>query len=109
LAVTGWEVVVVLGVLVVIFLWGPNKIPELARSIGQARGEFERTKKELTTLPSIENSETPARSARDDALISTAKRLGIDTEAKTREEIAKDIAAKATANKTAGDRPTDSL
>jgi sec-independent protein translocase protein TatA len=111
LAVTGWEIVVVLGVLAVIFLWGPNKIPELARSIGQARKEFEKAQKELTTLPSTENSETPAASAPaapapDDALISTAKRLGIPTEGKTREQISKDIVEKATANKTAENMPT---
>jgi sec-independent protein translocase protein TatA len=96
LAVTGWEMIVVAGVLVVIFLWGPNKIPELARSIGQARKEFEKAQKELTTLPSSESSPASTESAPDDALISTAKRLGISTEGKTREEISKDIVEKAT-------------
>jgi sec-independent protein translocase protein TatA len=108
LAVTGWEIIVVAGVLLVIFLWGPNKIPELARSIGQARREFDKAQKELTTLPSVEDTptpaapQTPATPAPDDALISTAKRLGISTEGKTRDEISKEIIGKATANKTAG-------
>ena len=101
MAVTGWEMIVVAGVLLVIFLWGPNKIPELARSIGQARREFEKAQKELTTLPSGESPPTPAGPAPDDALISTAKRLGITTEGKTRDEISKEIIGKATANKTA--------
>jgi sec-independent protein translocase protein TatA len=92
--------VVVAGVLVVMFLWGPNKIPELARSIGQARKEFEKAQKELTTLPSTESSQSIAAPAPDDALISTAKRLGIPTEGRTRDEISKDIVERATANKT---------
>jgi sec-independent protein translocase protein TatA len=100
LAVTGWEIVVVAGVLVAMFLWGPNKIPELARSIGQARKEFEKAQKELTTLPGTESSQTIAGPTPDDALISTAKRLGILTEGKTRDEISKDIVERATANKT---------
>jgi sec-independent protein translocase protein TatA len=92
--------IVVVGVLVVMFLWGPNKIPELARSIGQARKEFEKAQKELTTLPSTDSPQTSTESAPDDALISTAKRLGIPTEGKTREEISKNIVERATANKT---------
>jgi sec-independent protein translocase protein TatA len=102
LAVTGWEMIVVVGVLAVIFLWGPNKIPELARSIGQARREFEKAQKELTTLPSEDRPATPTAPAPDDALVSTAKKLGIATEGKTRDEISKEIIQKATENKTAG-------
>jgi sec-independent protein translocase protein TatA len=100
LAVTGWEMIVVVGVLVVMFLWGPNKIPELARSIGQARKEFEKAQKELTTLPSTDSPQTSTESAPDDALISAAKGLGIPTEGKTREQISKDIVEKATSSKT---------
>jgi sec-independent protein translocase protein TatA len=102
LAVTGWEMIVVVGVLAVIFLWGPNKIPELARSIGQARREFEKAQKELTTLPSEDRPATPTAPAPDDALVSTAKKLGIATEGKTRDEISNLIIQKATENKTAG-------
>ena len=42
MALAGWEWIVIAGVLIVFFLWGPNKIPDLARAIGQARREFER-------------------------------------------------------------------
>jgi sec-independent protein translocase protein TatA len=112
LAVTGWEMIVVVGVLAVIFLWGPNKIPELARSIGQARKEFEKAKKELTTLPSSETPErtavpAPSRPAPEDALITAAKRLGIPTEGKTKDAISKEIIEKATASKTSAADPGD--
>jgi sec-independent protein translocase protein TatA len=101
LAITGWELVVVVGVLAVIFLWGPNKIPELARSIGQARGEFEKAKKELTTLPTRESDAPATATKRDDPLIAAARELGIPTEGKTRDAISKEIVERATAKKTA--------
>lgn len=96
--------IVMVAVLAVIFLWSPNKIPELAKSIGQARREFEKVKKDFTTFPSEESPVTPAAPATpppDDALISTARRLGIPTEGKTRDTISKEIVEKAIANKTA--------
>jgi TatA/E family protein of Tat protein translocase len=41
------EIMVVLAVLVGIFLWGPSKIPEMARSLGRAKKEFDTAQKEL--------------------------------------------------------------
>lgn len=94
---------IVIGVVViVIFLWGPSKIPELARSIGRARKEFDQAKKEFenptqaliqgATQPPV----APAQPSADDVLIQTAKRLGIVTEGKTREQIANEIVARST-------------
>jgi sec-independent protein translocase protein TatA len=38
---------IVIGVVVVvIFLWGPKKIPELAKALGRAKGEFDKGQKE---------------------------------------------------------------
>jgi len=90
---------IIIGVIVVvIFLWGPNKIPELARSIGNARREFEQAKGEIqnpsasppvTAAPSYVPA--PAEKSGDDILISTARSLGITTEGKTREQISQEI------------------
>jgi sec-independent protein translocase protein TatA len=96
MAITGYEWIVVVGVLVVFFLWGPSKIPQLAKAIGQARREFDKASKELTTLP---GEEKPASTSADDALIDTAKKLGITTEGKTRDEVSKEIVQKASASK----------
>ncbi len=41
------ELLVVGAVVVVIFLWGPGKIPEMARSLGRAKKEFDSAQKEF--------------------------------------------------------------
>ena len=106
MALAGWEWIVIAGVLIVFFLWGPNKIPDLARAIGRARGEFERASKELSNPleapvsgPASTPGPTPSMTGADDAIITTAKKLGITTEGKTRDEISDEILQKANANK----------
>jgi len=44
--ITTWEWILIIIVVLVLIVWGPKKIPELARAIGQARAEFERASKE---------------------------------------------------------------
>jgi sec-independent protein translocase protein TatA len=94
--------IVVVGVLAVIFLWGPNKIPELARSFGQARREFEKAKRELTTFASEEKDTATPAVTTDNGLISAAKKIGIVTEGKTKSDIAKEIAWKTIQKKVEG-------
>ena len=45
MAIAGWEVVAIIGVLAIILIWGPGQLPKLARSIGLARKELEEAKK----------------------------------------------------------------
>jgi len=86
----GYEWLVIVGILLVVFLWGPQKLPELAKSIGIAKKEFEKAAKEGTTPTTT--STTSTTEPNSDALIVAAKSLGITTEGKTKEEIAKEIA-----------------
>jgi len=92
-AIVGWEWIVILAILAVIMIWGPDKIPKLARALGQARKEFEKAQKEFTN-PSPEPEPAPTS---DDYLIQTAKSLGIETAGKTREQISKEIVERARA------------
>ena len=85
-------IVWVLIIAVVIFLFGANKIPSLARSIGQARREFDKGWKgqlESLTSPNALQSSTV-----DDPVVVAAQKEGIETAGKTREQIASELAWK---------------
>ena len=83
----------VLVILAVLLLWGPSKLPELARALGRAKGEFEKASREFRN-PSSTLTKKGERSS-DDVLIETAEKLGINTEGKTNEQISKEILGKA--------------
>jgi sec-independent protein translocase protein TatA len=88
--VVGWEWIVIILAVIVLLLWGPSKIPELARGLGQAKAEFERASKgEYPT----ESRRSGASRLSDDEIILIAKSLGITTEGKTRDEIFQEIIA----------------
>ncbi|HUO41398.1 MAG TPA: twin-arginine translocase TatA/TatE family subunit [Methylomirabilota bacterium] len=91
MALVGYEWLIVVGILLVVFLWGPQKLPELARSIGLAKKEFDKAAKEISSPTGASTSEAPT-----DQLIVAAKSLGISTEGKTKEQIAKEVADKST-------------
>ena len=91
---------VVIAVVVIVFLmYGPKKIPELARSIGLARKEFnDASKIPLDTPAAAAPAAAPAVIAAPstgDALLDTARKLGINTEGKTRDQISSEIVARA--------------
>jgi sec-independent protein translocase protein TatA len=99
LALVGYEWLIVIGVILVIFIWGPQKLPELARSIGLAKKEFDKATKEASATASettAPTAPTTSETGSTDPLIVAAKSLGISTEGKTKEEIAKEIAERST-------------
>lgn len=89
MALEGYEWLTVLAVLLVVFLWGPNKLPELARSVALAKKEFEKAAKDVSATTTTATNPTPNTQA--DALIVAAKSLGIITQGKTKEEIVREI------------------
>ena len=102
---------IVIGVIVVvIFMWGPAKIPELAKSLGLARKEFDDAKKQFgnptqALLQAATQSPAPAaatatQTSADDLLIQTARKMGIVTEGKTREEITSEMVSRAAKTQT---------
>ncbi len=131
------ELGTIAAILLVFFLWGPQKIPELARMVAQARKEFDNATKEFQKVSqSIQNgtspllapstpspttqppaslaspprpaqpgvrsvplpqpaAQAPAAKTGDQLLIEAARRLGIPTQGKTREQIQEDLIAMA--------------
>ena len=98
----GWEWIIIGVVAIVIIMWGPAKIPQFARSLGQAKGEFNKASKEFKDAAlSAENNATVAKPApapviktKDELLLETAQRLGIPTEGKTREQLSEEKSVK---------------
>ncbi len=79
---------ILLIILIVILLFGAQKIPELARALGRAQKEFQRARDE------VEEEAKPPPVTEEERLRRAAKDLGISTEGKTIEEIKAAIAGK---------------
>jgi sec-independent protein translocase protein TatA len=101
----GWEWIIIGVVAIVIIMWGPAKIPQFARALGQAKGEFSKASKEFNAAAlTTENTPTPAAApatqqatsikTKDEMLLETAQKLGIPTEGKTREQLSEEISVK---------------
>ncbi len=80
------QLLVILGVVIVILIWGPSKIPELARAVGRARKEFDDASRGV-----MQSGSTLSDTAASDPLVETARKLGINTQGKTREQISDEI------------------
>ena len=89
----GWEWIVIGAVAIVLILWGPTKIPEFARSLVRARGEFARDFKG-TVIPLEPARLVVQANAKTDLLYSTAQSLGIPVSGKSRSQISQDILQK---------------
>jgi sec-independent protein translocase protein TatA len=102
----GWEWIIIGVVAIVIIMWGPGKIPEFARSLGKAKGEFNKAQKEFSdaattsltttkaTVAGVEPKPATTIKTKDEMLLETAQRLGISTEGKTREQLTEEISIK---------------
>ncbi len=87
MAVVGFEWLIVIAIILLVFLFKPKTITDLARSMGQVVAEFKKGKQE-----------TPLGGKGDELLAETAEKLGIRTEGKTANQIREEILAKAGRN-----------
>ncbi len=85
------EIAVIVGALAVFLIWGPNKIPQLARSLGMAQREF---KKAQSGVEEVAKNVMETSNYTDDKLLEVAHSLGINTEGKTKDQVANEIVAK---------------
>jgi sec-independent protein translocase protein TatA len=92
-----WDdpVVWILIIAAVVFLFGASRIPQFARSLGQARKEFEKgSRGEPATNPPATVTVAANSPSADDPLVVAAQKEGIDTQGKTKEQIASELSWK---------------
>jgi len=96
MAIVGIEWIIIIVLIIIFLIWGPSKIPELARSLGRAKKEFEKAVKEAEEVKERALSSVDVQALKNDVemLIDVAKKLGIPTEGRTKAEIYNDVMAK---------------
>ena len=90
-----WEIVLI--VVAIIVLFGASKIPELARSLGRATGEFKKAKEETEReLRDVERSikEGKPIEEKSSKIKQMARDLGIVAEGKSDEQLLDEIKKK---------------
>ena len=100
----GWEWLIIGVVAIVIIMWGPAKIPEFAKALGRAKGEFSKASKEFenaatstvnvpttTAVPVATVAPAQTIKTKDELLLETAHNLGISSNGKTREQLSEEI------------------
>lgn len=92
MAIYGIEWIAIAVVIIVLFVYGPEKLPKIARAIGLARREYEKGAKGAHEEAHAQPSGTEIM---DDELLKAAKALGIETKGKSRKEIAEELERKA--------------
>jgi len=78
----------ILILILALFLFGPSKLPELARSLGKAAGEFKRAQKE-TELDINRFNKMPED--KDIKIHNLAIEMGIDVKDKSSEKLVEEI------------------
>jgi sec-independent protein translocase protein TatA len=85
---------VIIGILiVVIVVMGPKRIPELARALGSAKREFNAGAQGSPDASTAATAVAGSQMGGDDLMVA-ARKLGISTEGKTREQISAEIVRK---------------
>jgi len=88
---------IILIVIVVILLFGANKIPELARSLGKATGEFKKGKHDIEAELSDIGKPVKAVNSQENTsskIKIMAQDLGIATEGKSDDQLLEEIQKK---------------
>ena len=84
MAIAGFEWLIVGGIILLAFLFGPRIVTDFARSMGQVVAEFRKGRQDAGST-----------SGDDEFLIRTARRLGIRTQGKSSGQIREEILTRA--------------
>lgn len=93
----GWqEVILILAILLLVF--GPTKLPEMARQLGKAYQEFNKASsgivETLTASPSPSATTKTKKNEDDKLLLEAAGRLNLSTAGKTNSQLTEEILTK---------------
>ncbi|MFQ5951398.1 MAG: twin-arginine translocase TatA/TatE family subunit [Candidatus Geothermarchaeales archaeon] len=82
---------IILIVIVLVLLFGAKKLPELARAVGRATGEFQKGRKEMAREIERMGKEVDVKEIEaetdDQKLLKVAEDLGLDTKGKSIKEV----------------------
>lgn len=94
----------ILILIAALFLFGPTKLPELARSLGKAVGEFKKAQMETEyDLKRLDSDKPP--NERDTKIHNLAIEMGLDAQNKTTEQLIEEIRSKIKSGETLPIRP----
>ncbi|MCD6341564.1 MAG: twin-arginine translocase TatA/TatE family subunit [Thaumarchaeota archaeon] len=82
-------------IVVVLVLWDPQKIPQIARALAEAKREYEKATSTMQELAQLYEGELEDTEESDEKLLEVAKNLGIETYGKTKDEIKEEILKRA--------------
>jgi sec-independent protein translocase protein TatA len=83
---------ILLLIIIALILFGPKKLPELAKAAGEAVRIFREESQKIT---SMEESKPSSSSISDEDLKKLAEKLGVFTEGKSREQLVEEVIKKA--------------
>ncbi|MCX9026084.1 MAG: twin-arginine translocase TatA/TatE family subunit [Candidatus Methanoperedens sp.] len=86
---------ILLILIVALFLFGPNKLPELARSLGKATGEFK--KAQIQSESELKQMVKPMDN-KDEKIHNLAAEMGLDFQNKSDEQLIEEIRLKIKSN-----------
>jgi sec-independent protein translocase protein TatA len=79
-------------VIVVVLIFGANKIPDLAKSLGRASGEFQKGKVQSELeVQRLKDAQASSQPSEHEKLLRAANELGISTVGKSDDQIRPDI------------------
>lgn len=82
---------VALAIVVIVLFFGAAKIPDLARALGRAKGEFEAGSREKSRADPV-----AIEDAEREKVMKAARELGVPTEGRALSDIKSDVRAKLT-------------
>jgi len=87
---------IILLIILALILFGPKKLPELAKAAGEAVRVFrEETQKVTSSVEEASKKQETTTAISDEDLKKLAEKLGVQTEGKSKEELVKEVLEKA--------------